>query len=93
MAEHLGVCFQAPERRDDAREHARSIAVPARRDGLRHLGQGLRVLVAADGRHVLPARLKVDVALGEDLRLQFEQALPETLAGCHDDASIINLMA
>jgi hypothetical protein len=54
------------------------LAVPAGRDRLRHLGQRLRVLVAADRGPVVPARFELDVAGGQDLRLEIEQAFAVT---------------
>ena len=80
QAERLGVVVEAGERRQHPGQHARAVPVPGRGDRLRHLGQRLGVLVVADRGGLLAGRLGLDVAGGQDLGLERQQALAESSA-------------
>jgi hypothetical protein len=78
--EGVSVGVQAPERRDDAREHLGAIAVATGRDGLGHLRQRLPVLVGGHRGRILAGRFDIDVPLAQNLCFQLQKALAMALS-------------
>jgi len=76
-----GCLVQSLERRLDASEGGRALAVALGRDHLVHLGQGLRLIFPAHGRRVSARRLDGHVTLAQDLGTQFQQAPAQALQG------------